>query len=102
MFNYIYKNKYLLMVISILLIFILYLQYSIWFGNANYFKLQAMQTEIKILESENKELFLVNEELTQDKLRLGAGKEAIEGLARRELGLIKPDEVFYSFSEDEE
>ena len=33
----------------------------------------------------------------EEKIKLSSGREAIEGLARSELGLIKPGERFYIF-----
>ena len=39
--------------------------------------------------------------LEQEKNRLSSGREAIEGLARSELGLIKPGETFYKFKPEQ-
>ena len=37
--------------------------------------------------------------LDAEKIKLSSGRDAIEGLARSELGLIKPGESFYIFSD---
>ena len=46
------------------------------------------------------ELLLATEYLEKEKKRLNSGIEAIEGLARSELGLIKPGEIFYQFKKN--
>ena len=38
---------------------------------------------------------------TGEKEKFSMGRNAIEGLARSELGLIKPGEIFYQFKEKE-
>ena len=40
-----------------------------------------------------------NEELIREKKKLNSGQEALEGVARLELGMIKPGEQFYVFKE---
>ena len=42
---------------------------------------------------------MTNEELINEKKKLNSGKEALEGAARQELGMIKPGEKFYVFKE---
>ena len=90
-------NKYLIVTILIICTIFFYLEFKIWYGEFSKSKLMVMQKEIKNLEMENEELSLLNHNLAQDKERLSAGKEAIEGIARTQLGLIKPNEVFYKF-----
>lgn len=61
-----------------------------------------LREDIVIQEDQNKELFEKNAYLEQEKKRLNSGIEAIEGLARSELGLIKPGEIFYQFKKNNE
>ena len=61
-----------------------------------------IKEDIVIQEDQNKELFKKNAYLEQEKKRLNSGIEAIEGLARSELGLIKPGEIFYQFKKNNE
>ena len=90
-------NKYLIATILIICTIFFYLEFKIWYGEFSKSKLMVMQKEIENLEMENEELSLINHNLAQDKERLSARKEAIEGIARTQLGLIKPNEVFYKF-----
>ena len=56
---------------------------------------QAYLKRIRKLEKENKELL---EEIN----RLHTDKKYLESVARRELGLIKEDEILYRFTRDQE
>ena len=78
-----------------LLVFLLLLLYGLFFGKQNLFVLVAQKEKLAQLTEETKVLRERNEQIRIDikdiKTRLGA----IEGLARSELGLIKPGETFY-------
>ena len=71
------------------------LLYALLFGKQNVFHLIGKQARLTQLTEETKVLRERNERIRIDvndiKTRLGA----IEGLARSELGLIKPGETFY-------
>ena len=78
-----------------LFILLLLLLYGLFFGEQNVFDLMEQQARLAQLTEETKVLRERNERIRIDvkdiKTRLGA----IEGLARSELGLIKPGETFY-------
>ena len=78
-----------------LFILLLLLLYALFFGKQNLFDLMGQQARLAQLTEETKVLRERNERIRVDvkdiKTRLGA----IEGLARSELGLIKPGETFY-------
>ena len=78
-----------------LFILFLLLLYGLFFGKQNIFDLMEQQAKLSQLTEETKVLRERNERIRVDvndiKTRLGA----IEGLARSELGLIKPGETFY-------
>ena len=78
-----------------LFILLLLLLYGLFFGKQNLFDLMEQQARLAQLTEETKVLPERNERIRIDvndiKTRLGA----IEGLARSELGLIKPGETFY-------
>tara|TARA_B100001778_G_C18555215_1_gene615003 strand:+ start:253 stop:456 length:204 start_codon:yes stop_codon:yes gene_type:complete len=61
-----------------------------------------MKEEITQISKENEELLLENELLQQERDKLSSGRDAIEGAAREELGLIKPGETFYVFKDVKE
>jgi len=80
---------------SALFILLLLLLYGLLFGKQNVFDLMGQRARLAQLTEETKVLRERNERIRVDvndiKTRLGA----IEGLARSELGLIKPGETFY-------
>ena len=91
---------YLLMSILTLVIFMT--QYNYWLGDYNRSDLNSMKEEIVKISIENEELLLENKLLEEERDKLSSGREAIEGVARSELGLIKPGETFYVFKDRQE
>ena len=61
-------------------------------------KYEAICSKLEKLEK----LLIENKVLEEERDKLSLGREAIEGVARTELGLIKPGETFYVFKEAEE
>ena len=74
-------------------------QYQYWFGSFSYSNLKDLKKEIALVELEADLIKEANEELVKEKKKLNSGKDALEGVARTELGLIKPGEKFYVFKE---
>lgn len=83
-----------------LLIIFIYLHFNIWYGENSYTKLLNLKKDIREKQESNIELARKNLELEEEKNKLVSGKSAIEGIARYELGLIKPGEVFYKFQSE--
>ena len=90
------------LLVSILTLVIFMTQFNYWFGDYNKSDLNSMKEEIAQISIENDELFLENKLLEEERDKLSSGREAIEGLARSELGLIKPGETFYVFKDTQE
>jgi cell division protein FtsB len=83
--------------ISVLFLIIVFTQKNIWFGDQSRVDLRNLEKEILTLTEEKIRLENQNKLLEEEKIKLSSGREAIEGLARSELGLIKPGEKFYIF-----
>ena len=94
------KHYVYYLVVLFLFFLILFSQTKLWFGDHGYLELKKLKNEIIILQKGVQELEIKNTFLQKEKARLSEGRDAIEGLARAELGLIKPDEVFYIFQEN--
>tara|TARA_Y100000766_G_scaffold64095_1_gene53433 strand:- start:335 stop:685 length:351 start_codon:yes stop_codon:yes gene_type:complete len=75
-------------------------QYQFWFGDYNNSELRKLKKEIDLVKLETEIIKKSNQELLKEKEKLNSGKEAIEGVARIELGMIKPGEKFYVFKEE--
>tara|TARA_Y100001970_G_scaffold66328_1_gene84720 strand:+ start:1869 stop:2216 length:348 start_codon:yes stop_codon:yes gene_type:complete len=98
-----FRDKYKYYFLASILISIIFLtQFNYWFGDYNRSDLNTMKEEIIKISTENEELLLENKVLEEERDKLSLGREAIEGVARTELGLIKPGETFYVFKEAEE
>lgn len=75
-------------------------QYQFWFGDFSKSDLQILKEDIALVESETNLIKEQNQELLKEKQKLSSGKEALEGAARIELGMIKQGEKFYVFKEE--
>ena len=75
-------------------------QYQFWFGDFSRSDLQVLKEDIALVESETNLIKEQNQELLKEKQKLSSGKEALEGAARIELGMIKQGEKFYVFKEE--
>lgn len=83
--------------ISVLFLVVVFTQKNIWFGEQSRSDLRVLEKEISALTEERIRLENENKLLEEEKIKLSSGRETIEGLARSELGLIKPGEKFYIF-----
>jgi len=61
-----------------------------------------LRDEIKNIKSENERLKERNLSLTAEVFNLKQGHEAIEEIARSEMGMIKDDETFYQIIDSAE
>jgi cell division protein FtsB len=79
----------------LLLIFIILLQYRLWFGKNSVPDYLALESEVQRQISDNDKLKRRNKLLYADTDDLKSGVEAIEERARNELGMIKEGETFF-------
>ena len=79
----------------ILLVLLALLQYRLWFGHGNLMEVKQLeQTRVEKI-AENESLKERTRSLAAEVLDLKHGLEAIEELARSEMGMIKKDETFF-------
>ena len=101
-FTAIKKKPIYFSVLTFLLILIVMTQNQYWFGDHSHGRLIELQDNISSVELERDKLKENNQILVQEKMKLSSGKQALEGTARIELGMIRPDEKFYVFKEEKE
>ncbi len=82
-------------VIGLLVVVLLYLQYSLWVGNHGVTKLWQLQKTIASQQGENEKLSARNQILHAEVVDLKQGTDALEERARSELGMIRKGETFY-------
>lgn len=80
--------------VGLLAIFLM-LQFALWAGDKNLFDLYHLQNTIEQTEQEIVQLRQRNEKFLAEVLDLKNGGQAVETLARQELGFIKEGETFY-------
>ena len=82
--------------LTVIMVFLLLLlQYRLWTGNGSLVEANLLKDEIEKIENENENLKERNLSLTAEVFDLKQGHEAIEEIARSEMGMIKDGETFY-------
>ncbi|MBA6340882.1 cell division protein FtsB [Colwellia sp. MB02u-10] len=83
------------LITAVLLLFLVLLQYRLWFGKNSVPDYLALEEEVTRQLANNNKLKQRNKLLYADTDDLKSGTEAIEERARHELGLIKQGETFF-------
>jgi len=81
----------------ILAALIILIQYPLWFGKGGWLRAWELDRQVTSAKSRNAELEVRNAALAAEVRDLKTGTEAIEERARYELGMTRPDEVFYQY-----
>ncbi len=82
--------------LTVIMVFLLILlQYRLWTGNGSLVEVNLLKDEIEKVKNENENLKERNLSLTAEVFDLKQGHEAIEEIARSEMGMIKDGETFY-------
>ena len=78
-----------------LIALILAIQYPLWLGKGSWLKVWEFSKQVDQQKAKNIQLAARNAGLDAEVRDLKQGSDAVEERARVELGMIKPDEVFY-------
>jgi len=84
---------------GLLVLIILGLQFRLWIGPGSLAEIDRLNQDLDEQATENAILEARNLELLQEVEELKNGTDAIEELARQDLGLIKEGETFYMIVE---
>ena len=82
-------------IVAVLVVLLLYLQYTLWFGKGGIRDEQMLGRMVAKHQSEILALKERNQTLAAEVLDLKQGMEAIEELARSEMGMVKEGELFF-------
>ncbi|MEY3954296.1 MAG: hypothetical protein RLZZ397_1176 [Pseudomonadota bacterium] len=77
------------------LLFVLQLQ--LWFGRGGLPDVLSLRSDLREQQRLNQVQETRNQELSNQIENLKSGTDAIEGHARRDLGLVKPNEIFVQY-----
>ena len=83
------------MIVFVLVVLLIYLQYILWFGKGGIRDEQMLKRTVVQQQAEISVLKERNRALAAEVLDLKQGMEAIEELARSEMGMIKDGELFF-------
>ncbi|SMC23839.1 cell division protein FtsB [Andreprevotia lacus DSM 23236] len=79
----------------VLALMIALLQWPLWIGKGSWLRVWQLDQELAVRKTQNGKLRERNGALEAEVLDLKTGTDAIEERARNELGMIRPDEVFF-------
>jgi cell division protein FtsB len=82
---------------AVLVALIVLIQYPLWLGKGGWLRAWDMDRQVELQKTKNRQLETRNAALAAEVRDLKTGTEAIEERARHELGMLRPDEVFYQF-----
>ena len=78
---------------------IVLIQYPLWLGKGGWLRAWDVDRQLAAQKAKNGALERRNAGLVADVKDLKTGTEAIEERARFELGMVRPDEVFFQYVE---
>ncbi|MGS2724060.1 cell division protein FtsB [Porticoccus sp. GXU_MW_L64] len=81
--------------IAILVVFLVALQYRLWFGEGSVAQKVELEKAVKEQQAINQEAAARNQAIGEEVKALKNGMDAIEERARSDLGMIKDGETFY-------
>ena len=84
---------------GLLITLLLVLHAQLWFGRGSVPKVSRMKTELAVLETVNQQAQQRNERLAHEVPDLQEGLGMVEELARQDLGMVRPNEIFVQIAQ---
>ena len=78
---------------------IVLIQYPLWVGKGGWVRAWQLEKDLSSHKNRNGELEARNAALAAEVRDLKQGSEALEERARRELGMVKSDEIFFQYQD---
>lgn len=85
--------------VAILGVLLLLVQYSLWFGKGGFRDVANLEQQIAAQKKENAKLEARNGALMAEVMDLKQGMDAIEEIARSEMGMVREGELFFQVLE---
>jgi cell division protein FtsB len=76
---------------------IVLIQYPLWIGKGGWLRAWQLESELSNHKRKNSQLEARNAALAAEVRDLKQGSEAVEERARRELGMMRSDEIFFQY-----
>jgi cell division protein FtsB len=79
---------------AFLITLLLIVHAQLWFGRGSVAQVSSMRSELTALEQRNRDAQARNGQIANEVNDLQEGLEMVEELARQDLGMVKPNEIF--------
>jgi len=76
---------------------IVLVQYPLWLGKGGWLRAWEVDRQLEAQQARNAQLAVRNAALAAEVRDLKQGTDAIEERARHDLGMMRPDEVFFQY-----
>ena len=83
---------------ALLITLLVVLHAQLWFGRGSVPQVAQMKQQLAALEQSNREGRMRNDQVANEVRDLQEGLDMIEELARQDLGMVKPNEIFVQIS----
>lgn len=84
---------------ALLIALLLVLHAQLWFGRGSVPQVNRMKTELSVLTAVNRNAQQRNDRMGSEVRDLQEGLGMVEELARQELGMVRPNEIFVQFAQ---
>lgn len=85
---------------ALLIALLLVVHAQLWFGRGSVPKVSSMKQQLVTQEVANRDAQLRNDQLVSEVRDLQEGLDMVEELARAELGMVKPNEIFVQIAQN--
>jgi cell division protein FtsB len=85
---------------ALLITLLLVLHAQLWFGRGSVPQVSQMKQDLAALELANREARQRNDQIASEVSDLQEGLDMIEELARQDLGMVKPNEIFVQIAQN--
>lgn len=85
---------------ALLITLLLVLHAQLWFGRGSVSQVSQMKQDLTALEQANREARQRNEQIASEVNDLQEGLDMVEELARQDLGMVKPNEIFVQIAQN--
>ena len=84
---------------GLLITLLIVLHAQLWFGRGSVPQVAQMKQQLAALEQSNRGARMRNDQVANELRDLQEGLDMIEELARQELGMVKPNEIFVQIAQ---
>lgn len=84
---------------GLLITLLIVLHAQLWFGRGSVAQVAQMKQELAALGESNREARLRNDQVANEVRDLQEGLDMVEELARQDLGMVKPNEIFVQIAQ---